>query len=385
MRLLPEHYDELVEIRHYIHEHPELSGQEFKTTQFLTDYLQDLDITVLATGLKTGLVAQIGSGQPVIALRADIDALPIIENTGLDFTSKHAGVMHACGHDLHQTSLLGAAKLLKQREAEIQGTIKLIFQQAEETHVGANEVLETGVLSDVQAIIGFHNMPDLPVGKIGLRSKGIRAAVDQFYVTVNGTGSHAAYPNQGVDSILATSSIITSLQQLVSRNIDPQHAVVVSVTHVDAGNTWNVLPDKAIFEGTIRTFAPEDRILAKKRFYEVVENVAAAHGVSVTIDWIFGSNVTYNDPELSAFMFDDMQNWHEDVVVPVPSNAGEDFASYQEQIPGVFAFIGSNGPGSPGLHFSDMVIKDETIPTAVAYYVENAFSLLKKLGNDLHV
>ncbi|MDN6436854.1 MAG: M20/M25/M40 family metallo-hydrolase, partial [Lactococcus sp.] len=126
MKLLPEHYDELVMIRHYIHEHPELSGQEFKTTQFLTNYLQDLDITVLETGLKTGLVAQIGSGQPVIALRADIDALPIIENIGLAFASKHAGVMHACGHDLHQTSLLGAAKLLKQRENEIQGTIKLI-------------------------------------------------------------------------------------------------------------------------------------------------------------------------------------------------------------------------------------------------------------------
>ncbi|GFH39792.1 amidohydrolase [Pseudolactococcus insecticola] len=376
----PEHYDELVKIRHYIHENPELSGQEFKTTEFLKNYLENLDIQILKTGLKTGLVAQIGSGNPVIALRADIDALPIFENTGLEFASKNAGVMHACGHDLHQTSLLGAAKILKSRESELKGTIKLIFQHAEEGHFGANDVLETGILADVLAIIGYHNMPTLPVGQIGIREKGIMAAVDQFYVTVKGTGSHAAYPHEGADSIVATSAIITGLQQLVARNIDPQHAVVVSVTHVEAGNTWNVLPDDAIFEGTIRTFDKSDRELAKKRFYEVVENVAKAYGVSVKIKWILGPNVTYNDPELSDFIYTETAKWHEDVVIPEPSNAGEDFATYQEKIPGVFAFIGSNSPGSPGLHFSDMTVKDETIPVAVDYYVNNALALLERLG-----
>ena len=380
MTITAEHYDELVSIRHHIHENPELSGQEFKTTAYLKQYLESLDIQVLETGLKTGLVAQVGQGNPVIALRADIDALPILENTGLPFASKNAGVMHACGHDLHQTSLLGAAKILRQREAELNGTVKLIFQHAEEAHFGANEVLDTGILSDVQAIIGYHNMPTLPVGQIGIRARGVMAAVDQFFVTVTGVGSHAAYPHEGVDSILATSAIVSSLQQIVSRNSDPQRAVVVSVTHIAAGNTWNVLPDSAIFEGTIRTFDQADRALAKQRFYDIVEYVARAYGVTIEIDWILGTNVTYNDPELSHFLFAETSRWHEDVVVPELSNAGEDFAAYQAQIPGVFAFIGSNGPGSPGLHFSDMLVKDEAIPVAVDYYVNNAFALLEKLG-----
>ena len=380
MTISADHYDELVTIRHHIHENPELSGQEFETTAYLKAYLEGLNIEILETGLKTGLVAQVGQGEPVIALRADIDALPILENTGLSFASKNAGVMHACGHDLHQTSLLGAAKILKQREAELKGTVKLIFQHAEEAHFGANEVLDTGILSDVQAIIGYHNMPTLPVGQIGIRAKGVMAAVDQFFVTVTGVGSHAAYPHEGVDSIVATSAIVSSLQQIVSRNMDPQRAVVVSVTHMTAGNTWNVLPDTAIFEGTIRTFNQADRLLAKQRFYDIVEHVAKAYGMTAEIDWILGTNVTYNDPKLSSFIFDETSRWHDDVVVPELSNAGEDFAAYQEHIPGVFAFIGSNAPGSPGLHFSDMTVKDETLPVAVDYYVNNTFAILEKLG-----
>lgn len=380
MTISADHYDELVTIRHHIHENPELSGQEFETTAYLKAYLEGLNIEILETGLKTGLVAQVGQGEPVIALRADIDALPILENTGLSFASKNAGVMHACGHDLHQTSLLGAAKILKQREAELKGTVKLIFQHAEEAHFGANEVLDTGILSDVQAIIGYHNMPTLHVGQIGIRAKGVMAAVDQFFVTVTGVGSHAAYPHEGVDSIVATSAIVSSLQQIVSRNMDPQRAVVVSVTHMTAGNTWNVLPDTAIFEGTIRTFNQADRLLAKQRFYDIVEHVAKAYGVTAEIDWILGTNVTYNDPKLSSFLFDETSRWHDDVVVPELSNAGEDFAAYQEHIPGVFAFIGSNAPGSPGLHFSDMTVKDETLPVAVDYYVNNTFAILEKLG-----
>lgn len=380
MILSEQDYAALVAIRHQIHQNPELSGQEFRTTAFIKNYLADLGITILDTGLRTGLVAQIGQGQPVVALRADIDALPILENTGLAFASQNHGVMHACGHDLHQTSLLGAAKILKSREAELHGTVKLVFQHAEESHMGADEILATGVLSDVQAIIGYHNMPTMPVGQIGIKAKGIMAAVDQFAVTVKGVGSHAAYPHEGADSILATAAMISSLQQVVARNMDPQHAVVLSVTHMTAGNTWNVLPDAAMFEGTIRTFDTEDRKQAKTRFYEILEHTSRAYGVTVDIEWILGPNVTYNDPELSDYLYQATQAWHEDVLEPVPSNAGEDFATYQEQMPGVFAFIGSNGPGSPGLHFSDMVVKDEAIPVAVAYYVQNTFALLTRLG-----
>ena len=157
-------YDKLIQTRHYLHQHPELSGQEFETTAFLKGYLEDLEIRILESGLKTGLVAEVGSGKPVIALRADIDALPILERTGLPYASQNSGVMHACGHDFHQTSLLGAAELLKAMEGDLRGTVRLIFQPAEETSQGASQVLATGLLDDVSAIIGFHNMPSLRQG-----------------------------------------------------------------------------------------------------------------------------------------------------------------------------------------------------------------------------
>ena len=179
-------YDKLMQTRHYLHRYPELSGQEFETTAFLRSYLEDLEIRILESGLKTGLVAEVGSGKPVIALRADIDALPILERTGLPYTSQNSGVMHACGHDFHQTSLLGAAELLKSMEGDLRGTVRLIFQPAEETSQGASQVLATGLLDDVSAIIGFHNMPQLKAGQLALKAGAMMAGVEKFKVEVEG-------------------------------------------------------------------------------------------------------------------------------------------------------------------------------------------------------
>ncbi len=373
-------YKDLVEIRRHLHSFPELSEQEFATTAFLHEKLTSWGIEILPSNLKTGLVAKIGRGEPVIALRADIDGLPVLEETGLPFASRNVGVMHACGHDLHMTSLLGAAKILKEREQEIQGTIKLIFQPSEEHGTGANMVLESGLVADVQAFIGYHNMPTLGTGVIGLREGGVMAAVEQFYVTVTGQGSHAAYPHEGIDPILATSAIVQNLQQIVSRNVPPLQAAVLSVTHIEAGNTWNVLPSTAVFEGTIRTFDEEIRQMTKARFIEVVEATAKAYGVQVNIEWIMGSNLTYNDPNLTKLVFEETKKWHEctenDIV---PSSAGEDFANYQTQAPSVFAFIGSNEPGSSGLHFADMLVRDEALLVAVEYYLKSSFLILDKL------
>lgn len=372
--------EDLIAIRHHIHQNPELSEQEFATTAFLREKIEALGIEILPSEtLKTGFVAQIGSGKPVIALRADIDALPILEKTKLDFASENEGVMHACGHDMHMTSLLGAAKILKSREQELQGTVKLIFQPAEELGTGARDVLAAGLVSDVDAFFGYHNMPTLPAGVIGLREKGVMAAVEQFDVTIIGQGSHAAYPHEGIDPILATSAIVQNLQQIVSRNVPPLEAAVLSVTHVEAGNTWNVLPDTARFEGTIRTFDEKITALTKQRFIEVVENTARAFGVRADIHWIMGSDATYNDPELTAHLFDTTKKWHEATIVPEPSSAGEDFASYRRQAPSVFAFIGSNEVGASGLHFADMTLKDEALSVAVEYYVHTAFAALDYL------
>lgn len=368
-------YEKLREIRHYLHQHPEISENEFETTAFIKKHLKDLGIEPLDYPLKTGVIAEIGSGQPIIALRADIDALPIIEKTGLAYASKN-GAMHACGHDFHQTSLLGAAQILKEREAEIKGTVRLIFQPAEENFQGAYQVIEAGGIEGVSAIIGYNN-PHLKPGQIGLRSGAIMAGVEQFEVTVAGISAHAARPDLGVDAVLAITTMIHNLQQIVSRTVSPFDSAVLSVTHIDVGTTWNVLPAKGFFEGTIRTFDPKIRLAVINKFTKIVETTAEQFGAQVSIQWGNSPKVTYNDATLTPLIFENSKTFAQ-VIETLPSTGGEDFAAYQEKIPGVFAFVGSNGAdNAPDWHHDDFIVKDEALPTAVNYFVENAFKLLE--------
>lgn len=369
-------YEKLREIRHYLHQHPEISENEFETTAFIKKHLKDLGIEPLAYPLKTGVIAEIGSGHPIIALRADIDALPIIEKTGLAYASKN-GAMHACGHDFHQTSLLGAAQILKEREAEIKGTVRLIFQPAEENFQGAYQVIEAGGIEGVSAIIGYHNNPHLKPGQIGLRSGAIMAGVEQFEVTVAGISAHAARPDLGVDTVLAITTMIHNLQQIVARTVSPFDSAVLSVTHIDVGTTWNVLPAKGFFEGTIRTFDPKIRLAVINKFTKIVETTAEQFGAQVSIQWGNSPKVTYNDATLTPLIFENSKTFAQ-VIETLPSTGGEDFAAYQEKIPGVFAFVGSNGAdNAPDWHHDDFIVKDEALPTAVNYFVENAFKLLE--------
>ena len=368
-------YDRLAKTRHQIHQHPEVSEEEHETTVFLKGYLKNLGIEPLNYPLKTGLVAEIGSGYPVIALRADIDALPIKEKTGLPYASDN-GAMHACGHDFHQTSLLGAAQILKEREAELKGTVRLIFQPAEENFQGAYQVIEAGGIEDVSAIIGYHNNPHLKPGQIGLRSGAIMAGVEQFRVDVKGVSSHAARPDLGVDTVLVTTTIINNLQQIVARTVSPFDSAVLSVTHIEVGNTWNVLPAAGFFEGTIRTFEPTVREAVIARFEKVVQATADQFGAQVDITWGNSPYVTYNDQTLTPLIFENSKSFAE-VIETLPSTGGEDFAAYQKEIPGVFAFVGSNGEeDAPDWHHDDFLVKDEALPVAVNYYVENALFLL---------
>lgn len=369
-------YEKLREIRHYLHQHPEISENEFETTAFIKKHLKDLGIEPLDYPLKTGVIAEIGSGQPIIALRADIDALPIIEKTGLAYASKN-GAMHACGHDFHQTSLLGVAQILKERKAEIKGTVRLIFQPAEENFQGAYQVIEAGGIEGVSAIIGYHNNPHLKPGQIGLRSGAIMAGVEQFEVTVAGISAHAARPDLGVDTVLAITTMIHNLQQIVSRTVSPFDSAVLSVTHIDVGTTWNVLPAKGFFEGTIRTFDPKIRLAVINKFTKIVETTAEQFGAQVSIQWGNSPKVTYNDATLTPLIFENSKTFAQ-VIETLPSTGGEDFAAYQEKIPGVFAFVGSNGAdNAPDWHHDDFIVKDEALPTAVNYFVENAFKLLE--------
>lgn len=368
-------YNHLAKTRHQIHQHPEVSEEEHETTVFLKGYLKNLGIEPLNYPLKTGLIAEIGSGHPIIALRADIDALPIKEKTGLPYASDN-GAMHACGHDFHQTSLLGAAQLLKEREAELKGTVRLIFQPAEENFQGAYQVIEAGGLDGVSAIIGYHNNPHLEPGQIGLRSGAIMAGVEQFRVDVKGVSSHAARPDLGVDTVLVTTIIINNLQQIVARTVSPFESAVLSVTHIEVGNTWNVLPAAGFFEGTIRTFEPKVREDVIARFEKVVQATADQFGAQVDITWGNSPYVTYNDQTLTPLIFENSKTFAE-VIETLPSTGGEDFAAYQKEIPGVFAFVGSNGEeNAPDWHHDDFLVKDEALPVAVNYYVENALFLL---------
>ena len=370
-------YEELREIRHYLHQHPELSGQEYQTTAFLKDRLEGLGIRVLESGLKTGLIAEIGTGHPVVALRADIDALPIVEQTGLPYQSQNLGVMHACGHDFHQTSLLGAAALLKEKEAQLDGTVRLIFQPAEEISEGATEVLSTGLLEDVQGIIGFHNMPQLKAGQLALNAGAMMAGVEKFKVTVTGVSSHAARPDLGADTVTAVTTMVQNLQLLISRTVSPFETAVLSITHLDVGSTWNVLPKSGYFEGTIRSFNPSLQRELKERFISIIRHTAKSLEVDVTFEWGVTPPVTFNDEELTQLVWDASQGLAE-VIPATPSTAGEDFAFYQERIPGVFAFIGSNGePDAPDLHHDHMTIDDAAFQVSVPYYVENAQALLR--------
>ena len=370
-------YEELREIRHYLHQHPELSGQEYQTTAFLKDRLEGLGIHVLESGLKTGLIAEIGTGHPVVALRADIDALPIVEQTGLPYQSQNPGVMHACGHDFHQTSLLGAAALLKEKEDQLDGTVRLIFQPAEEISEGATEILATGLLEDVQGIIGFHNMPQLKAGQLALNAGAMMAGVEKFKVTVTGVSSHAARPDLGADTVTAVTTMVQNLQLLISRTVSPFETAVLSITHLDVGSTWNVLPKSGYFEGTIRCFNPSLQRELKERFISIIRHTAKSLEVDVTFEWGVTPPVTFNDEELTQLVWDASQGLAE-VIPATPSTAGEDFAFYQEQIPGVFAFIGSNGePDAPDLHHDHMTIDDAAFQVSVPYYVENAQALLR--------
>lgn len=370
---------EIRTIRHAIHKNPEQSGQEFATTQLIKEYLAAHEIKILEIPLKTGVIAEIGNQTkcPIVALRADIDALPIQEATDLAFASENPGVMHACGHDFHTASLLGAATLLKEQEAQLKGKVRLIFQPAEEINQGGTAMVKAGAVNDVAAILGFHNKPDLPVGTFGIKSGPLMAAVDQFKVKIKGIGTHAAAPQNGSDPIVTACQIVSSLQAIVSRHVSPISPSVLSVTHIEGGNTWNVIPESVFLEGTIRTFFEADQQKIKQLFEKTIQHVTSIYGQIGEIEWIAGPPVVMNNPELTEIVKETTATFAS-IVQPELTMGGEDFANYQREVPGFFAFIGTNSPFE--WHHPSFTIDDAALPYAIQYYVENTKALLQKLG-----
>lgn len=381
----PEIPEKLVEeirmIRQAIHKNPEQSGQEFATTQLIKTYLAAHDINSLEIPLKTGVIAEIGghghTNGPIIALRADIDALPIQEATNLAYASENEGVMHACGHDFHTASLLGAASLLKKQEAELNGKVRLIFQPAEEINKGGTAMVKAGAVNDVSAILGFHNKPDLPVGTFGIKSGPLMAAVDQFKVVIKGTGTHAAAPQNGSDPVVTACQIVSSLQAIVSRHVSPISPAILSVTHIEGGNTWNVIPESVFLEGTIRTFFEADQQKIKHLFESTIQQLTNIYGQTGEIEWIAGPPVVMNNSELTEIVRETTATFAS-IVQPELTMGGEDFANYQQEVPGFFAFIGTNSPFE--WHHPSFIVDDAALPYAIQYYVENAKVLLQKLS-----
>lgn len=363
---------------YWFHRHPELSYEEVETTKRLREDLAAAGIEVLDLPLKTGFVAKVGTGEaPFIALRCDIDGLPIQEESGLAYASEHAGRMHACGHDFHISAVLGSAYLLKAKERELRGTVYLIFQPAEEAPGGARKVMETGVLKDVQAIFGLHTSPLYDVGTLGIRSGAVTASVDKFTVTFHGKGTHAAHPERGIDPIVMAASFVTAAQSIVSRNIDPAHPGLVSITHIESGNTWNVIPESSWLEGTVRCLTAEDRKLIKKRIYELAEGQAASFGGHAELTWYAGPPATDNTPDWTDFAIEVAKEAGLNVV-PAPVNlAGEDFAYYQEEIPGVFVLVGTGK--SPANHNPKFHVDPAALGPAARYMARLAVEAFARL------
>ena len=334
-----------------LHMHPELSYEEYETTERIKRELAAAGIEILQIPLKTGVTAIVRGAKPgkTYGLRCDIDALPIAEETDLPYKSKTPGKMHACGHDFHTAAVFGAALLLQERKEELQGNVKILFQPAEESSHGAETVLETGVFSDVTAILGLHTAAYLPVGTLGIRAGSVMAAVDRFELNITGTGCHGGHPDEGVDTILVAASVIQAFQSIVGRNLNPFHTGVVSVTRINGGNTWNVIPDKVELEGTVRSMEKDDRIFIEKRMREIAEHTAAAYGANAELLWYPGPPATVNEKAWSAFAQKVAEESGFEVVPQRNSTGGEDFAFYLEKIPGCFINVGT-GVGYPNHH-----------------------------------
>lgn len=373
---------ELIAIRHYLHEHPERSFKETSTTAYLADQLRAHGIEVLDTPLQTGIVGLIEGTRPGprIALRADIDGLPIQENTDLDFKSANDGVMHGCGHDLHMSFLLGAAFWLADHRDRIAGSIKILFQPAEETGRGASYVIKSGAVDDVDAIIGTHNNPDYAPGQIAVGVEPMMAGCVEFHVNLHAEGTHAGYPHMGTGPLEALASMILSLQTIVSRNASPFHPLVLSITEVHGGDVWNVVPAEAGFMGTVRYFYKEDGELAERRFRQQVESIAAGYGITADVDWDDFQDPMVSDPDLAKAVAADVPDYAD--LQPIhPSVAGEDFSEFAKVTRPVFAFIGSNGtPDHHDWHSPQFLGFDEALQAGVEFYVNAALRLLEELA-----
>ena len=328
-----------------LHRHPELALEEVRTTALLRKALTEAGIAVYPSGLPTGLIAVIKGALPgrVIGLRADMDALPVQEDTDLSYASEEPGKMHACGHDFHTACMLGAALEIKRREKELRGTVKIVFQPAEEVSEGGRIVARQEILQDCQEFYAGHTYPGFPAGVLGIKPGPVMAAPDAFTIRIHGRGAHAGNPHQGIDPIPAAAALALSAQSIVSRFKDAFEPAVLSVTHLEAGNTWNVVPEEALIEGTLRTLNQDLRGNMTARLNAMTEAVAQAYGCTADIRWMTGPDPVVNDPALCEQTAEIAPDLGFTVKRQDNTMGGEDFSEYLKICPGVFIRVGTGG------------------------------------------
>lgn len=367
--------EEITAWRRDLHENPEILYEVTRTAGVVADRLRAFGLDSVETGVgRTGVVGVIkgrGSSGRVIGLRADMDALPMTENTGKPWASKVPGKMHACGHDGHTAMLLGAAKYLSETR-NFDGTVVVIFQPAEEGGAGAKAMLDDGLVTryGIERVYGMHNFPGMPVGTFGIRPGAMLASADRLRIHVEGLGGHAARPHMSRDPIVAASAIVMAAQSAVSRNADPLEAAVVSITMFNAGSAGNIIPQTAELGGTVRTLKPEMRDIMEERLGQIVTQVGSAYGVKAELEYRRDYPVTVNDDAEAAYVADiaakvvGEQNVDRQIV---PTMGGEDFSFMLEAVPGAFIFAGV-GEHVANLHNEEYDFNDELIPVGCSYW-----------------
>lgn len=377
----------LVKIRRELHMNAETSQNEVKTSKIIMKYLDEFGISYKSGVGGNGIVAEIIGGNPgkIVALRADMDALEMREETNIDFKSIDENVMHSCGHDSHMTFLLGAAKLLNENKDKIRGKVKLVFQPAEELSPigGAPKILESGLLDDVDAIFGSHVWPDLPFGKIAVKEGAMMANSDHFTIKFIGASSHAAKPHEGVDAVIMGTQFVNAMQTLISRNTDPMNSAVLTVGRFIAGTRYNVMAEEAIIDGTCRTFSKEDRM----RIFRDMENLAKAiaqvnHG-DCEYNYGFGYPAVINEKNSVKIVKESATElFGEDAILNIekPAMTAEDFAFYLQKIKGAFYWvgIGSKMEKNYPLHSKNFYLNEEILYRGAALMYEIAINFLNK-------
>lgn len=361
--------EKFIAIRRQIHQNPETAFQELATTELVENELKSYGIQIFKNGNKTGVIGVLQGALPgkTIALRADMDALPLNEQTDLPYASKNAGKCHACGHDIHTSALLACACLLSERRDYISGTVKFIFQPAEEGQAGAKSIIANGFLDDVDAIFGAHTWPEMPGGSIGIRRGAMMASSDVITITVKAKGGHAAHPHKTSDPIVVAAYIITQLQTLISRELNPTDSAVVTIGKMTAGTANNIIPSEVVLEGTMRCISPETRIHLRKSIERIAKLTAQALGATAEVSIVATGYPVISDDSLvnlvekSAIALLGEDNL---LTVPTASMGSEDFAYYLEKKPGAFFRLGTQTDSEESrlaLHNSKLIFSEKAI------------------------